>query len=190
MGFLTRNIFTWGNKRPRRLCYAVGFFTFTYEFYDMTWATLQHNTRDAVHVPRRYGAGTWVVVSGANDPIGREFASRFQDKGFNLILVDSSEEELSKSKNLLQEKTQVETIAFNYAQNNDWQKYKDLCENIQEKAGGKQNVSILVNNVEEMDPMGSKFHKASDQSLLQTINLNTFPLVFMSRFLGPDMKAR
>ena len=65
-----------------------------------------------------------------------------------------------------------------------------MCENIQEKAGGKQNVSILVNNVEEMDPMGSKFHKASDESLLQTINLNTFPLVFMTRFLGPDMKAR
>ena len=41
-----------------------------------------------------------------------------------------------------------------------------------------------------MDPMGAKFHKASDASLLETINLNTFPMVFMTRFLGPDMKTR
>lgn len=41
-----------------------------------------------------------------------------------------------------------------------------------------------------MDPMGKKLHKASDASILQTINVNTFPMVFMTRFLGPDLKAR
>ena len=77
MGFLRRYIFTWGNRRPRKLCYAVGFFTFAYEFYDMTWATAQHNTREAINPATRYGKNTWVVVSGANDSIGREFAQRF-----------------------------------------------------------------------------------------------------------------
>ena len=41
-----------------------------------------------------------------------------------------------------------------------------------------------------MDPHGKKMHKASDKSILQTINVNTFPMVFMTRFLGPDLKAR
>lgn len=49
---------------------------------------------------------------------------------------------------------------------------------------------MLINNVEERDTHGEKFHKASDQQLVQTINMNSFPLVFMTRFLGPDLKSR
>ena len=49
---------------------------------------------------------------------------------------------------------------------------------------------MLVNNVEERDPFGEKFHKASDKQLVQTINMNSFPLVFMTRFLGPNLKER
>lgn len=33
-------------------------------------------------------------------------------------------------------------------------------------------------------------HKTSDKDLLETVNANTFPVVFMSRFLGPEMKQR
>jgi len=56
--------------------------------------------------------------------------------------------------------------------------------------GGKDNISMLINNVEERDKYGEKFHKASDAELIQTINVNSFPLVFMTRFLGPDLKER
>ena len=120
MGFITRNIFTWGNKRPRRLCWAIGAYTFAYEFYDMSWATLQHNYRDAVNPSKRYGYGSWVVVSGANDDIGKEFAKRFADKGFNLILIDSDEAQLSKTRADLSNNDQrkVETIVFDHATQN------------------------------------------------------------------------
>lgn len=49
---------------------------------------------------------------------------------------------------------------------------------------------MLVNNVEELDTKGAKFHKAEDKEIVQTINVNTFPLVFMTRFLGPSLKQR
>lgn len=65
-----------------------------------------------------------------------------------------------------------------------------MCENIQNQVGGKDNVSVLINNVEERDKYGPKLHKASDAELIQTINMNSFPIVFMNRFLGPDLKAR
>jgi len=61
---------------------------------------------------------------------------------------------------------------------------------LKEISGGSQNISVLVNNVEEKDTKGAKFHKAEDSEIVQTINVNTFPLVFMTRFLGPSMKAR
>jgi len=41
-----------------------------------------------------------------------------------------------------------------------------------------------------MDPRKGKIHKASDSELVETTNVNTFPMVMMSRFLGPKMKAR
>jgi short-subunit dehydrogenase len=41
-----------------------------------------------------------------------------------------------------------------------------------------------------MDPYGIKFHKASDEEIIETLTANTFPMVFMTRFLGPDMKLR
>jgi short-subunit dehydrogenase len=47
-----------------------------------------------------------------------------------------------------------------------------------------------VNNIEGFDPRLGKIHKASDQELVEITNINTFPMVMMSRFLGPQMVAR
>jgi len=35
-----------------------------------------------------------------------------------------------------------------------------------------------------------RFHKLTDEQIIETVSVNTFPMVFMSRFLGPKMKAR
>jgi len=72
--FLGRNIFTFGNRRPRRLCYAVGLYTIGYNIYDMGYATVTHNSRDPIDLKSRYGQGTWVVISGASDDLSKEFA--------------------------------------------------------------------------------------------------------------------
>ena len=47
-----------------------------------------------------------------------------------------------------------------------------------------------MNNAEEVDPFSAKIHKAKDEEVLGTLTINTFPMVFLSRFLGPDMKSR
>lgn len=46
LGRITRNIFTWGNKRPRRLCYFVGLYTIGYGLYDISYASIMHNVRE------------------------------------------------------------------------------------------------------------------------------------------------
>lgn len=33
-----------------------------------------------------------------------------------------------------------------------------------------------------------KIHKADDEEILDTLTVNTFPMTFMTRFLGPDLK--
>ena len=47
-----------------------------------------------------------------------------------------------------------------------------------------------MNNAEEFDPFGPKIHRAKDEDVLGTLTINTYPMVFMTRFLGPDMKNR
>ena len=49
---------------------------------------------------------------------------------------------------------------------------------------------MLVNNVERFDAGKGKIHKQTDAELVETTNANTFPMVMMTRFLGPKMKAR
>ena len=86
--------------------------------------------------------------------------------------------------------SEIRSIQFDYENSDEWTLYEKLCNKITEEVGGKENISMLVNNVEERDPFGEKFHKASDKQLVQTINMNSFPLVFMTRFLGPNLKER
>ena len=71
MGIISRifkNLFfTWGNKRPRRLCYFVGLYTIGFNLYDMGKASVFQNYREQHNLRRRYGKKTWVVITGANN---------------------------------------------------------------------------------------------------------------------------
>ena len=49
---------------------------------------------------------------------------------------------------------------------------------------------MLVNAVEEFDVGKGKVHKTSDEDLMATLNANTIPFTFMTRFLGSQLKAR
>jgi len=112
-------------------------------------------------------------------------------KGFHLVLVDQDGGKLETLREELATGEQkILTQEFDFKRNAEWTQYEELCKRIQEEVGGPENISVLINNVEERDPTGKKFHKATDSQIVETINANTFPLVFMSRFLGPDLKKR
>jgi short-subunit dehydrogenase len=49
----------------------------------------------------RYGADTWVVVSGATNDLGKEFCHHFSKFGFNILMVDQNEDELNALKESL-----------------------------------------------------------------------------------------
>ena len=114
--FVGRNVFTFGNKRPRRLCYAVGLYTIGAGLYDMTYASIMHNSRDMLNLRKRYGNGTYVVISGASDEIGQEFAKRLANMGFSLVLVDFDKDGMEKTKEIVSEISGVEvkTVYFDY----------------------------------------------------------------------------
>ena len=82
----------------------------------------------------------------------------------------------------------IEAVAFDLKHSNHWQDYEALAAHIKQTTEG--DISILVNNAEEFDPHGPKIHRQKDEDVLGTLTINTFPMIFMTRFLGPDLKKR
>lgn len=127
----------WGRQRPRRLIYAVGLYTVGVQVYDMLYPALSQTFREKLDLSQRYGKGTWVVVSGSTNEIGREFVRQFNGKGFNLLIVDSNEEELKVQAEMTREKSlysdvQVVPITFDFKGSNKWQDYEELHKKIAE----------------------------------------------------------
>lgn len=60
----------------------------------------------------------------------------------------------------------METFTFDFKNDAEWNKYENLCTKIQYQVGGKDNISVLVNNVEEMEAFNSKLHKKDDLKIL------------------------
>jgi short-subunit dehydrogenase len=48
--------------------------------------------KEKIDIKQRYGAGSWVVISGATNPLGQEFLRQFNNKGFNVVIMDQDEE--------------------------------------------------------------------------------------------------
>ena len=118
-----KKIFTFGNRRPRRLCYAVGLYTIGYGIYDMGYATVAHNSRDPVDLKKRYGNGSWVVLTGINDPLGEAVARRFAKKGFKLYLLDTAEPRI---KDELSGMSEVKSRVFDFEAADDYKLYETL----------------------------------------------------------------
>jgi len=136
--------------RPKYIVYLTGLYTLGYGLTDMSAASFMHNMRDKVNLRQRYGADTWVVISGATDPVGKEFAEQFSKQGFNIILLDSDENKLQELQKLLQQTgsdNSIKAIAWEFNKHNSWKDYEHLCNHIKEVTMGK-DISVLINNAE------------------------------------------
>ena len=181
----------WGKKTPRRFVFGVGLYTIFYPVYDMVKAPVLHNAREPLPLKSRYGLGNYAVVAGATSSTGEAFCDKLASQGFKLILVDDTDNEAALNK-LSEKYSTAPVFTFDFKHQTTWQEYEALCTAIQEKAGGESkqnNIAILVNGIEGFDPRKGKIHKASDEELLVTTNLNSFPQIMMNRFLGPQMLA-
>jgi short-subunit dehydrogenase len=107
------------------------------------------------------------------------------------VLVDQNQNDLESLKSSLASEygQNIEAIHFDIENTGDWHAYEELCKGIQEKCG-ENNISMLINNVEHLEPYKGKVHKRSDTQIAQTLNANIYPMVYMSRFLGPSLKSR
>ncbi|KAJ7945488.1 very-long-chain 3-oxoacyl-CoA reductase 1 [Quillaja saponaria] len=113
--------------------------------------------------------GSWALVTGPTDGIGKGFAFQLARKGLNLILVGRNPDKLKEvSDSILAKyrKTQIKTVVVDFT--------GDLSEGIDRirEAIEGLDVGILINNVGVSYPYARFFHEVDDEMLKSLIKVN------------------
>jgi len=120
--------------------------------------------RPAKNILKTYGqSGSWAIITGASDGIGKIFCKSLAQRGFNICL-----------------------IARNY------DKTEAARKEIQEEFPGNEkninDIAILINNV-GVGGTGH-FEKMDYKNIANLISVNVYPTAFMTRVIVPKMIER
>lgn len=143
---------------------------------------------DPLNQVRKFGPpGSWVVVTGASDGLGKEFALQLAQKGFNIVLVSRTLSKLNalaveiESKN---PKIETKVLAMDFAQDSpaDYQKLADLVRDL--------DVAVLINNVGKSHNMPVPFLETEDAEMEDIITINVKGTLKVTKIIAPGMVSR
>lgn len=134
---------------------------------------------------RRYGS--WAVVTGSTDGIGRAFAFQFARRGLNLVLVGRNPEKLRDTSAAIREKhpkSQIETVVVDFSGDLE-AGAKRLAEKVAEL-----DVGVLVNNAGASYPYARYFHEVDEELLGSLLKVNVEGVTRITQAVLPGMLAR
>ena len=133
--------------------------------------------------------GQWVVISGATDGIGLEYAREFARRKHSLILLGRNETKLQKVKDelksIIQEKNIITILCdFEKATIDD---YKEIADKID---SSKREIGILINNAGVMYRSPNKLLEQSKKDDWAQITVNCTATVLITRACLAGMAKR
>ena len=135
----------------------------------------------------KYGKGSWVIITGSTDGIGKGFAYSLAKQGFNIVSISRTPSKLSELSTDLTSKYGIKVLDiakdFSECTKDPIQFYSDIYS----KTSGL-DVSILINNVGT--GKNKTFLKHSLSQILIQIALNTFSLTYLSRYYINQLASR
>ncbi|KAI0903666.1 hypothetical protein F4824DRAFT_501223 [Ustulina deusta] len=138
---------------------------------------------------RKYGGkGTWAVVTGASDGLGKEFATQLAAKGFNLLLVSRTQSKLEAFQNELRAKypgLQTDILAMDFAAVGNDADYARLARRVD-----GLDVGILINNVGHSHSIPVPFTLTDETEMENIINVNCRGTLKVTRVVAPGMQNR
>lgn len=114
--------------------------------------------------------GSWAMVTGATDGIGKAFAYQLAQKGLNLILVSRNSAKLKSVSKEIQANyptTQIKTIAFDFSVGS----LGGMNELLEEEIRGL-DVGVLINNVGVTYPSARFLHEVDEQVWTNVVKVN------------------
>ncbi|KAI1347077.1 hypothetical protein F5Y01DRAFT_257570 [Xylaria sp. FL0043] len=138
---------------------------------------------------RKYGGkGTWAVVTGASDGLGKEFATQLAAKGFNLLLVSRTQSKLENLQKELEAKysgLRTDILAMDFAALDNDADYARLAERV-----NSLDVGILINNVGQSHSIPVPFTLTEETEMENIININCRGTLKVTRIVAPGMQKR
>lgn len=131
--------------------------------------------------------GSWALVTGATDGIGKAFAYQLAKTGLNLILVGRNYHKLISVSQEFQSKfpsSKIITVVFDFSGN-----MSVGVEAIKEAIKGL-DVGILINNVGITYPGATYFHKVDEKVWMNIVQVNLEGTTRVTRAVLPDMLKR
>ncbi|GMH31098.1 hypothetical protein Nepgr_032941 [Nepenthes gracilis] len=131
--------------------------------------------------------GSWALVTGPTDGIGKGFAFQLARVGLNLVLVGRNPDKLrdiSDSIRVRYGKTQIKTVVVDFC--------GDLSEGIKRitEAIEGVDVGVLINNVGNSYPYARFFHEVDDELLNNLIKVNVEGTTRVTQAVLPVMIKR
>jgi short-subunit dehydrogenase len=147
----------------------------------------QHFIVKEANLIKKYGANSFVLITGGSSGQGKQFALNFAKRGFNIFLIGSK-----RSKNTIKEiNRKYPNIKTVFIEKDFRQSFKkgffDIIEEKIKKLDG--NISILVNNVGHRtawDP----YHEMPEQLINDTIAVGTIVQSQLIRICIPHFLKR
>jgi len=131
--------------------------------------------------------GSWAVVTGATDGIGKAMAFELARKGVHIVLISRSIDKLDATAKELKDDypdIEVKVLAIDYG-NFDIaarEKVKTFIADL--------DVGVLINNVGISYPYTKYFHELTDENVEQLMTLNVNSITWMTRIVLPGMLSR
>ena len=149
--------------------------------------------RKPLNLTERYGEGSYALITGATDGIGKEFCIQLAKLKFNLILVSRNIEKLKKVSDELKNKfinLQTILIEFDFSKKFSIKDYEKFFLNNKEIKN--LDISILINNIGISQR--ELFTNYSLEFIMDTININIvsqslLTKIFINKFLNRNKKC-
>lgn len=135
---------------------------------------------------KRYGEGSYAVITGASDGIGKAFCFALAKRGFKIVLVARNKTKTEQvEKEIKQKYSSIKTkiVIADFSQVNNENFFKQIMEGV-----SGLDVSVLINNVGVGH--GHYLTKMPEEQLKELVNVNCIPQVVLSRHFAEKFLER
>ncbi|XP_065347827.1 hydroxysteroid dehydrogenase-like protein 1 [Cloeon dipterum] len=129
--------------------------------------------------------GSWAVVTGSSDGIGKSLAKELAKRGMNIVLISNEEEKLKSVSADIESECSVQTIVI-YA---DFSKTEEEYEKIFTVIDGL-DVGILVNNAGTACGLPYLFENMSRQQIWTMMLVNMGAATALTHYILPKMISK
>lgn len=147
----------------------------------------KHFLRPSFDLSARYGRGSYALITGGSDGIGKAYAIELAKRGFNIILVARNKDKLDAAEGDIKKANRfatVKQVVADFANSN----FEGFFDKLYDQVKEGTDISILVNNVGLDYP--EFFLETNEKKLADLITVNVLPEVFLTRKILPDMQKR